>query len=262
VRDLVDVDSARSDVGRNKHRCRARLEAIQGSRPGALVLVPVDRTSLDAEPSQDPDQFVGAILGARPAWTETGPRRMASANRRIAMGMVAEKSSVWRREGRRSITLRMSRMNPMSSMRSASSSTSTSMACKSTTAWSIRSSRRPGVATSTSTPARSLRIWGPWLTPPKTTACRSARLRPYAPKLSKICVANSRVGQSTKARGVRPFALLRTPRAPWGAGPASRWRIGRAKAPVFPVPVWAQPRTSFPASATGMASLWIGVGVV
>ncbi len=43
---------------------------------------------------------------------------------------------------------------------------------------------------------------------------------------------------------------------------ASRWRIGRAKAPVLPVPVWAQPSTSLPARASGMAFVWIGVGVV
>ena len=38
--------------------------------------------------------------------------------------------------------------------------------------------------------------------------------------------------------------------------------IGRVKAAVFPVPVWAMPRTSLPVSATGMAWAWIGVAVV
>ncbi len=38
--------------------------------------------------------------------------------------------------------------------------------------------------------------------------------------------------------------------------------IGRVNPAVLPVPVWAQPSTSRPMSTTGMAWLWIGVGVV
>ena len=38
------------------------------------------------------------------------------------------------------------------------------------------------------------------------------------------------------------------------------WRIGSTKAAVLPVPVWAQPTTSRPASTRGMACSWIGVG--
>src|SRR5258706_381155 len=34
--------------------------------------------------------------------------------------------------------------------------------------------------------------------------------------------------------------------------------IGRVKAAVLPVPVWAIPRISWPARATGMACSWIG----
>ena len=45
--------------------------------------------------------------------------------------------------------------------------------------------------------------------------------------------------------------------------PATRRSIiGRVKAAVLPVPVWAMPRMSRPASATGMASLWMGVASV
>jgi hypothetical protein len=43
---------------------------------------------------------------------------------------------------------------------------------------------------------------------------------------------------------------------------ASREIIGRVKAAVLPVPVWAMPSTSRPTRATGMACSWIGVGVV
>ena len=38
-----------------------------------------------------------------------------------------------------------------------------------------------------------------------------------------------------------------------------RCSIGSANAAVLPVPVWAQPMTSSPASANGITALWIGV---
>ena len=41
---------------------------------------------------------------------------------------------------------------------------------------------------------------------------------------------------------------------------AMRWSIGSANAAVLPVPVAACPSTSRPASRTGMASRWTGVG--
>ena len=74
----------------------------------------------------------------------------------------------------------------------------------------------------------------------------------YFSKEEATWSASSRVGASTRLRGMR--ALER---------PAdSRSIIGRVKAAVLPVPVWAMPRTSRPARATGMACSWIGVGVV
>ena len=39
------------------------------------------------------------------------------------------------------------------------------------------------------------------------------------------------------------------------------WSIGRPKAAVLPVPVWAWPITSWPASSSGIACSWIGVGL-
>jgi hypothetical protein len=71
-------------------------------------------------------------------------------------------------------------------------------------------------------------------------------------KLSATWSASSRVGAITSERGMR--ALERPA--------ASLSIIGRVKAAVLPVPVWAMPSTSRPASATGMACSWIGVGVV
>ena len=38
------------------------------------------------------------------------------------------------------------------------------------------------------------------------------------------------------------------------------WSSGSPKAAVLPVPVWAWPITSWPASSSGIACSWIGVG--
>ena len=37
--------------------------------------------------------------------------------------------------------------------------------------------------------------------------------------------------------------------------------MGRAKAAVLPVPVWAWPITSWPAIISGMIAAWMGMGV-
>ena len=41
-----------------------------------------------------------------------------------------------------------------------------------------------------------------------------------------------------------------------------RERTMSAYEPVFPVPVWARARMSFPASPAGTVSVWMGVGSV
>ena len=53
-------------------------------------------------------------------------------------------------------------------MWSASSSTVTSTSDRRQAFWEIRSSSRPGQASTMSTPSRSARTCGDWLTPPKT----------------------------------------------------------------------------------------------
>ncbi|CFO35758.1 Uncharacterised protein [Bordetella pertussis] len=80
-----------------------------------------------------------------------GSRIMRSARRATLPSRVAENSRVWRSFGRRSMMVSISSMKPMSSMRSASSSTRVCTVFSLTRPafrWSIR---RPGVATSTST---------------------------------------------------------------------------------------------------------------
>src|ERR1700722_16477540 len=90
--------------------------------------------------------------GARETSTRTGLGRKASARRVISGGMVAEKNSVWRVNGTSLQMRSMSGMKPMSSMRSASSMTRISIALRSRTPRPVKSSRRPGVAMTTSAP--------------------------------------------------------------------------------------------------------------
>ncbi len=142
-------------------------------------------------------------------------------------------------------------MKPMSSMRSASSTTMICTPVSRSLPRSKWSSRRPGVAISTSTPRSSLRSWSAKETPPIKRAQSSLRPLAYFSNEAATWSASSRVGAITSERGMRALAR-----------PAARRSImGRVKAAVLPVPVWAMPRMSRPASATGMDCAWIGVGV-
>ncbi len=114
------------------------------------------------------------------------------------------------------------------------------------------SSSRPGVAISTSTPRVILASWSPKDTPPMRRATESLCSAPYFMKFSSTCAASSRVGSRMSVRGMRARARPCS----------SNVSIGRVKAAVLPVPVWAMPSTSFRASTWGMACCWIGVGVV
>jgi hypothetical protein len=84
----------------------------------------------------------------------------------ISCGIVAEKKSVCRFVGRYFRMRRMSGRKPMSSMRSASSITSTSRFLKFAYERLMWSRRRPGVATMMSVPRRSACSWAPMPTPP------------------------------------------------------------------------------------------------
>jgi hypothetical protein len=85
----------------------------------------------------------------------------------------------------------------------------------------------------------------------------SLRYLPYVRTLSSTCSASSRVGVTMRQR------------TGWRAGEklvldfgASRCKSGRVKPAVLPVPVCAAPSRSRPASTTGIACAWMGVGVV
>ena len=118
----------------------------------------------------------GEETGAAAAFT--GSWRRVSTRSRISGGRVAEKNMVCFFSGSRRMTLRTSWIKPISSIRSASSSTKISTLDRSSSPWPARSSRRPGVAVRMSTPRLSCSTWGAWPTPPKITASVRGRFLP------------------------------------------------------------------------------------
>ena len=118
------------------------------------------------------------VLLTGSTFTVTGFFRMLLASCSISLGMVALNSRFWRWAGRWRMTFFTSFTKPMSSIRSASSSTKISSRLRSTWPWPIRSFNRPGQAVSTSAPRRSASTWGCWPTPPNTTQWLTFRYRP------------------------------------------------------------------------------------
>ena len=76
--------------------------------------------------------MVSAVLETGSTETRTGSIRRSSLKRSTSKGMVALKNIVWRLRGSLAITLRTSLIKPMSSMRSASSSTNQERSRRST----------------------------------------------------------------------------------------------------------------------------------
>ena len=113
---------------------------------------------------------VSAALLTRATSTRTGSVRMVLDSFTMLSGMVALKNKLCRFSGSMAMTRRMSWMNPMSSMVSASSKTKNSIHSSDKSPWLHRSSSRPGVATKTSAPFRSWFTCRCWLTPPKIKA--------------------------------------------------------------------------------------------
>ena len=120
---------------------------------------------------------------------------------------MAEKSRVCRSRGS-AATMRLTLgQKPMSSMRSASSSTRTFTSARLRWPCSMRSSRRPGVATRRSQPASSLRICRSSFAPPITTTAVWPVCSHTTETTSSICCASSRVGVTTSANGPNGWAL-------------------------------------------------------
>lgn len=172
--------------------------------------------------------------------TTCGVCKICLARVRIAAGMVAENRRFCRLLGNAARMRRMSGKNPMSNIWSASSRTRISMRLSCTAPCSSKSRSRPGHATRMSGFARSACRCGRAETPPKIVAVLSGVNFPKVRISSLIWLASSRVGATMRVRGP-------------GFRVASKWsRMGKAKAAVLPVPVWARPRMSRPLRALGI----------
>ena len=164
--------------------------------------------------------------------------------------MVAENMPRFLRLGILSRMRVTSWMKPMSSMRSASSSTTVCTSFTVTVRRFMWSDRRPGVATT---------IWGlrlraliclPIGSPPYRHTTRSPSWHTATSRSSSvICMASSRVGARISACTA---SLSRSMRS----------MMGRPKAMVLPVPVGALAMTSFPSSMGGMQPACTGVETV
>ena len=228
-------------------RCSASLQDLAQQRALVALLDEVD-------PLVDP--LGGASPPASPS-TATGSRRIVSASLAISRGMVAENSSVCRCAGSVAMMRRTSWMKPMSSMRSASSSTKTSSRSSWTVPWPIRSSSRPGRGDQRcrrrGACACDLRMLADaaeddGVAQAEVAAVgreavarsgRPARASASAPARAAPCGAGLRRGSRTGAAG----SAARTPRS-------CRCRSGRSRA--------GRGRSS----RCGIACAWIGVGVV
>ena len=113
--------------------------------------------------------MLSAVWLRRATSISTGLFSSLSASALISSLKVALNSRLCFFAGMIASTFLMSWMKPMSSMRSASSSTKISILLRSSVRWPWWSSSRPGVATRMSTPRRSLSICGCMPTPPNIT---------------------------------------------------------------------------------------------
>ncbi|TWH02758.1 hypothetical protein L613_000900000390 [Pseudoxanthomonas taiwanensis J19] len=183
--------------------------------------------------------------------TSTGSRSSWRASSRIASGKVAENSRVWRWPWQRLAISRTGSSKPMSSMRSASSSTRVRTTPRCSTRLRASSCTRPGVPTTTcGSCACSEAICGSSATPPVSTLSLRlgmpvARRRSWRPTWS----ASSRVGHSTSAW-----------QRDWPG--SSRCSKPRPKAAVLPLPVGACASRSRPSRIGGSDCAWIGVAAV
>ena len=137
--------------------------------------------------------------------------------------------------------------NPMSAMWSASSRTVISTPSRLMTPCFMRSSRRPGAATTMSTPASSAASWRRCGTPPKIVVTLMPTGSASILMVSASCVTSSRVGASTIPRG-------RLGRRFFAASSIMFATSGMPKAIDLPEPVRPRPRTSRPARVSTSVS--------
>mmetsp|Transcript_32495 Transcript_32495/g.81842 ORF Transcript_32495/g.81842 Transcript_32495/m.81842 type:complete len:243 (-) Transcript_32495:480-1208(-) len=143
----------------------------------------------------------------RPTVMVSASSPSTSVTRRLTRsGMVALNSSACRSGRTASQMDRTCASNPMSSIRSASSSTRYVTRRRLAPPFMRhRSIRRPGVATTTSAPARKSLNCSCLLAPPNTPAHRMLYGLANFRASAKICAASSRTGASASTMGPSPF---------------------------------------------------------
>ncbi len=107
-----------------------------------------------------------------PIAIRTGLFEWRAINRSTSFSIVAEKNRLWRDFGRADRIFSIAGRKPISSMRSASSSTTVDTVRRSISLRFRKSSRRPGVAITICTPRRMALSCVCSLSPPTTTAAR------------------------------------------------------------------------------------------
>ena len=173
--------------------------------PGlSLVRIHLSRASLWAWSSEAMTCWVMAGVSSRTVlscnrrgvrWTSSTTRRSA------ALPLVAENNSVCRAGGQALASFMTSSVKPMSSMRSASSRTSTWMSDRIRLPAARCSRARPGVAMMMS---GFLRIFADWTLKSSPPVISSALIKVNLAKFCtslRICRASSRVGNRISARG-------------------------------------------------------------
>ena len=154
---------------------------------------------------------------------------------------------VWRFDGRRRRIFSTWGLKPMSSIRSASSRTSVSIASEGDEAPVGEILSRPGVATTTWAPCSALGL----------RADGRAAVRGL--DLDALGLADQRRARRAPASRARGSGRARARGARRCAG-RDRSTIGSPKARVLPEPVGAFARTSRPANASGRTRVWIRNG--
>mmetsp|Transcript_30032 Transcript_30032/g.77641 ORF Transcript_30032/g.77641 Transcript_30032/m.77641 type:complete len:254 (-) Transcript_30032:37-798(-) len=214
---------------------REQMASSTASLASASPLVPLRRTT-----------SCRSCLGAAPtvsAASRMGCRRLSAASRFTSSVIVAENSSVCRLAGAMRTISFTSSANPISSRRSASSSTRVARSSR-WKDWLLRrwSISRPGVATTISGAERSVAACTASERPPTTSATRVSVNWPRRSTMECTCTASSRVG-----------ARISTAGPPAGVAPMLACSAGSRKPSVLPEPVLATAMRSAPEMAIGHA---------
>ena len=233
-------------------RCLVRVNRMRRPVPEARRRTTSSLAALSATAHTRWSMAVTGDVEGSTAWW-SGSWRNSSTSRSTPLSRVAEKSMRWPRAGVARRMRRTAGRKPRSAMWSASSRTVTDTSSRPTRPCPMRSSRRPGQATTTSTPAARAFSWGFWDTPPKTVVTLSETASARGLMVWAIWPASSRVGARTRPMGWPGRAM---------SSSARRWTRGRAKARVLPDPVRPRPSTSRPARVSGRVALWMGKGAV